>query len=112
MEYLGIEGRSILKCIKHTCRVGKRCLVSRGSRCGSVATGGKGDNGYGITCLHTLGAPSCLRLPWCIILCNLVYRKLIPAAVLYNAQVCCRSIDGTVSSNPAEGMDTRLLCVV
>ena len=34
----------------------------------------------------------------------------IPMAVLYKASVCDRLIDGTARSNPADGVDVRLLC--
>jgi len=70
--------------------VDKCCLVSRGSRCGSVATCGKGDKRCVITCLHMSGEPSCLRLPWCIIMCNPVLRKLSPAAVLMHRPAATR----------------------
>jgi hypothetical protein len=36
----------------------------------------------------------------------------IPLAVWYNAQVCDHPIAGIAGSNPAEGMDVRLLCLL
>jgi hypothetical protein len=38
--------------------------------------------------------------------------KLIPVVVRSKARVCGRSNAGIVGSNPAEGMDVRLLCML
>jgi hypothetical protein len=37
---------------------------------------------------------------------------LIPMAVRSKAQVCGRSIAAIASSNPVDGMDVRLLCLL
>jgi hypothetical protein len=37
---------------------------------------------------------------------------LVPVAVMSEAQVCSSLIAEVASSNPAEGMDVRLLCLL
>ena len=39
-------------------------------------------------------------------------KEPIPVAGRSKAWVCCRSIAGIASSNPAEGMDVSLLCLL